>query len=459
MKTSFQSVSSPAGGDSPAVTASAEAEASRDNDQALTFDLGLVMAGAVSAGSYTAGVIDFLLEALDAWEEAKENEKHLPPENRTVPYHQVRIKVIAGASAGGMTAAMMAASFRNRCCGIARKSSGSLMKDCWVDKIDIDYLLNSDDMRENKGSIRSLLDSTRVAQIADEAFAFEPAQREWQPLAYVDEKLKLYLTLSNLRGLPYEFNIAGETGFKYGMMKFTDYEEATINRDTTAQEWLRVKDAALATGAFPVGLSARLIHRDPKEYRRRSKEDNLDFISVKFDDQATYSFACVDGGVFNNEPLELARRALYACSAQAQTEAKVRENIIRDCSKPASQPAEDSAGSEHQRYVSTLRQSLILIDPFPNAAAVDNGNDEEDSLKITNVIVRLITALRRQAVFKPEELLVAAHRRIYSSFMIAPVRYTTRGLKADYPIASGFLEGFGGFFLKKFRQHDYELGR
>ena len=35
------------------------------------FEIGLVMAGAISAGTYTAGVIDFLIEALDEWESAK----------------------------------------------------------------------------------------------------------------------------------------------------------------------------------------------------------------------------------------------------------------------------------------------------------------------------------------------------------------------------------------------------
>jgi hypothetical protein len=36
-----------------------------------TFDIGLVLAGAISAGAYSAGVVDFLIEALDAWEDAK----------------------------------------------------------------------------------------------------------------------------------------------------------------------------------------------------------------------------------------------------------------------------------------------------------------------------------------------------------------------------------------------------
>jgi len=32
------------------------------------FQLGLVLAGAISAGAYTAGVLDFLFQALSEWE-------------------------------------------------------------------------------------------------------------------------------------------------------------------------------------------------------------------------------------------------------------------------------------------------------------------------------------------------------------------------------------------------------
>ena len=50
-----------------------------------TFELGLVMAGAISAGAYSAGVADFLFEALDAYEE----EKRKPGWDG--PIHDVRI--------------------------------------------------------------------------------------------------------------------------------------------------------------------------------------------------------------------------------------------------------------------------------------------------------------------------------------------------------------------------------
>ena len=35
------------------------------------FNIGLAMAGAASAGAYTAGVFDFLVEALNEWQKAK----------------------------------------------------------------------------------------------------------------------------------------------------------------------------------------------------------------------------------------------------------------------------------------------------------------------------------------------------------------------------------------------------
>lgn len=55
------------------------------------FELGICMAGAVSAGAYTAGVMDYLIEALETWEQ-KRNESD-------VPTHKVIIKAIGGASA------------------------------------------------------------------------------------------------------------------------------------------------------------------------------------------------------------------------------------------------------------------------------------------------------------------------------------------------------------------------
>jgi hypothetical protein len=67
------------------------------------FQIGLTMSGAISAGAYAAGVLDFLVEALDAWEDARNG-----PDGDAVPNHRVGIKVMSGASAGAITAAIAA---------------------------------------------------------------------------------------------------------------------------------------------------------------------------------------------------------------------------------------------------------------------------------------------------------------------------------------------------------------
>lgn len=65
------------------------------------------MAGAVSAGAYTGGVIDYLIETLTAWEDAKSKNNALGENDseydHTIPMHDVEIDVISGASAGGIT--------------------------------------------------------------------------------------------------------------------------------------------------------------------------------------------------------------------------------------------------------------------------------------------------------------------------------------------------------------------
>ncbi|MEJ2501576.1 MAG: patatin-like phospholipase family protein, partial [Campylobacterales bacterium] len=69
-----------------------------------TFEIGLVMAGAVSAGAYTAGVVDYLLEALQHYGRLR---KKFADEHPGQSLHNVQIRVISGASAGGMTGTML----------------------------------------------------------------------------------------------------------------------------------------------------------------------------------------------------------------------------------------------------------------------------------------------------------------------------------------------------------------
>lgn len=63
------------------------------------FQLGVTMAGAISAGAYSGGVFDMLFEVLEAWQQAKDT-------GEDVPRHDVVVPVISGASAGSITGAI-----------------------------------------------------------------------------------------------------------------------------------------------------------------------------------------------------------------------------------------------------------------------------------------------------------------------------------------------------------------
>src|SRR5580704_9999888 len=65
---------------------------------APVFQLGMVLAGAISAGAYTAGAMDFLFQALSEWEVRRGQPG--------TPTHRAVLKVIAGASAGAITGAL-----------------------------------------------------------------------------------------------------------------------------------------------------------------------------------------------------------------------------------------------------------------------------------------------------------------------------------------------------------------
>jgi hypothetical protein len=119
---------------------------------AKPFAIGLTMTGAISAGTYTAGVLDFLLEALDQWEAAKAGE--LPPDERgRVPWHDVVISVLSGASAGSICAALLAASLGRAFSPADGRASPpadqNTFYDVWVRNARIEGLPSA--MRESSG--------------------------------------------------------------------------------------------------------------------------------------------------------------------------------------------------------------------------------------------------------------------------------------------------------------------
>lgn len=407
-----------------------------------SFEIGLVLAGAVSAGAYTAGVMDYLIETLEAWQQAKEN-------GMEVPHHSIKIRVITGASAGGMTAAISVVELLRRA-ALKEKPQGykSLMYQAWVEEIDIKELLKTEDLKRDP-QLKSLLDSTIIDKIAD-AIIRPDEPPVWRPVPFLSERLKLYLTLSNLRGLPYTIKLQGETNLPYGMMDHADYQYVQIGKDTPKEAWRRLRNAAVATGAFPVGLASRLIKRDTTEYAERVLCDgrlvtsNLQLDTAKGE---AYHFVAVDGGVLNNEPIELAR--------------SVWSNVDKETKEANKDAIAFATLDESEKDIIMKEQgcrALIIIDPFPDQPEIGANSREEDT-GLFKIMGKLIGAMRAQSLFKIEELIAVANKDVFSRFLVAPLRKTDTGHNAERAIACGFFHGFGGFLSRDFREHDYHLGR
>ncbi|MGF1594849.1 MAG: patatin-like phospholipase family protein [Kiloniellaceae bacterium] len=400
------------------------------------FELGLVMAGAISAGAYTAGVMDFLIEALDGYYAARDR----PDWNG--PRHDVRVPVLAGASAGGMTSAISAVQFMHdtahlrpgQSLGPERARSNQLYHS-WVQQIDIAKLLGTEDVEQRKALV-SALDSTALWDIASGALEVAGPRRR-RP--WVADPLAVFLTVANLRGMPYGFKLYGtKASDAYGMTNHMDDMRFAVTwegeapagfvalrpDDCPGGNWQLLARAALATGAFPMGLSPQVLKRKIRDYFGRP---DLRDPAVGDDAPEDYEFVCVDGGLMNNEPLEQARRYL-------------------------------AGGDRHNpREGEAARRAVIMIDPFPNHIRFDPEADNDD--RLFSVAPRMFNALVNQARFKPEELALAEDDDVYSRFIISPSRREADGRQAEYAIASATLGGFGGFFEESFRRHDYLLGR
>ncbi len=448
------------------------------NDSVSEYHLGFAMSGAISAGAYTAGVLDFFIQALEEWERRRGM--------GGVAAHRTGIKVIAGASAGAMTGALGALSLAHKQEPVPFENTQEGMQpykcflpslyETWAVRPDMlprdgwPGFLSTDDLDKRtpegeRSTVVSALNSGLLDCIRDSVLAQkgEPATRP-----YIAKTLHIYMTITNTRGVPYRIEFQGG---QYSMMMHGDrahYQvtglgtwdsvsefgsrDAARTIDVSAlfdpagpgEGWKQYANHALASGAFPVGLSARAIESTLGDYacRQWPFQEAIEYgQNIKpawpsewqagdgpaQDVRQAYNFVAVDGGVFNNDPMEFARFAL-------------RDNLY--------------ARNERDEQAD---RSVVMITPFPEPPDFSSSN--ETDLNLTNVMFALFPALKNQARFKLPELILAQEESVHSRYMIVPKRRQKDETVEFYSLASGLLEGFGGFFSQKFRDHDFQLGR
>jgi len=427
---------------------------------AHTFEIALVLGGTVSAGAYTAGALDFLIEALDSWTRLRD------AGDAAAPRHNVVLRVVTGTSGGGVCAAIAARALNFAFDPISRGTpvgdgpTGNPLYDIWVKTLTLDRFLDTGDIR---GSVASLLNGAPIDAGAQGIVDF--GGNGVQRRSWVGAPLRVILTLTNLRGIPFRLDFGGGRSESYvdhaDFIRFAvQYpgqqidafrpDELTLafagERLPQATNWDEFSRFARATAAFPFGFPPRALVRPTSDYRYRvvlsapltaaaamaaigTQSYAIlvpDWTALIPDGESDvpddYHFLAVDGGVTDNEPIELARTAL--------------------CGIASSNP----------RDARQANRAVFLIDPFAGRAAL--GPPGTTSFIAT--VGAVAGAVMQQTRYDSRDLALAADPSVFSRFMLTPQLGTSLGEKA---IASAGLGAFIGFACADFMRYDYLLGR
>lgn len=455
-----------------------------------TFHAGICMAGAVSAGAYTAGVMDYLLEALEHWEKAKKLQEQ--GKLSGVPKHNFLIEVLGGASAGGMTAAITAAGLQDDFKPVTAKnytdesiSATNPLYNAWVNLKEgqdakgnyrdmMDLLLDTSDIESNKlnpsKEVRAGFNSDFIKNIADSMLDKRVTSTYQRP--YIAPGLEVFTTLTNLRGFAYKVEFKTATGLREHRMRMhRDYAFFKLN-ETADSNYLSpdgripihfnapnglnteiLKQAAMSTGAFPVGLESRELTR-ARHYIEKSKYINLleaEKVQYHFLPEGDFLSLNVDGGVINNEPYEITEELLED-RREARLITDYNRKINTDGVAPPPFKIPDIA-----RDATNFESLVLMIDPFPSDDINEDAFRAQKAWR--NVLPTILSAMRSQLMMKDEQIKRAYLDEDYTRFLIMPQRTDANHQDQKYTIACGSLGGFGGFFSKEFRKHDYFLGR
>ncbi len=267
--------------------------------------LAITIAGAVSLGSYEAGALYELLEAIRQHNLKVEQEQDGQP---------IYLDVLTGASAGGMTATILAQkllfdgpSFVDALGDPAPWNNP--LYETWVQRITLAGLLDTTDAPIAEGgdpALLSLLSSQLIETIAREKLLTDVTAGEITDhgphLAVHPQsgEIRLGMALTNLTGVNYGLPMISGGEFLY--TRFEDSIRRLLSRsDRSLDTWQDVASAAVASGAFPVAFRTKNLTRSVADYAA-----NKPLGWTEGSRQFNYS----DGGILQNQPLGMAKQLM-----------------------------------------------------------------------------------------------------------------------------------------------------
>jgi predicted acylesterase/phospholipase RssA len=236
--------------------------------------IALVLGGGASLGSYIGGALSELLTALES--------------NRA--RSRVTVDVITGSSAGALNTALAARSL-----AVSRKLVPWIEK-AWVEAADAEVLLAPE-----RPDRFGWLDASAFDELTRALVAGEPASDD-EPSPALGKPLRLGFTLAGLDGVRYDFpySFLNAPDRRFGTRLYADSITFEVSDRSGAGDpiWERIRLAATASASFPFAFP-------PVRLRRRREE----YPGARFTDSAgdELDMWYVDGGLFDNAPLGLAR--------------------------------------------------------------------------------------------------------------------------------------------------------
>lgn len=235
--------------------------------------IALVLSGGVSLGSYTGGAVTELLRAL----------------TRNEATGSARIHVITGTSAGALNAALAARALA------VNPGVVPWIERSWVDGADAEHLLNPG-RRDRTGALDpTVLEDLSRALVTAEAAADDAVSPA------LGAPLRVGITLSSLHGIRYDlrYGFLNVPDRKFGTRTYSDQVDFEIPAGRPGDPvWERLREAALASAAFPFAFPPRRLARKRGDYPGALLPDSAD------DDLGMWY---VDGGLFDAAPLGLAK--------------------------------------------------------------------------------------------------------------------------------------------------------
>lgn len=473
--------------------------------EANLFEIGLVLGGTGATGPYTAGVLDFLIQALDEWEKHRVSEKDKPKTDWKVPHHKVRIRIITGTSGGGICSLLTARALHYAFPPAVDRTPATTLAanpfyDIWVNDIKIDKFLDCSDLVGNPvPQVRSALNGQLLETIAANGLSY-PSPTQYAAIqnmpkperTYVNNPLPVIVTHSNLTGIPYRQPFGGNavsaeyfTNHADFVRIYFDYSPLStppgqgklvpggmfvaspIAKTPTrtppglhSLQWDLLSPFALGTAAIPAGLPARQISRSVLDYAYRFSWDT---VSQKYSwlvpdwkkfvpsgGWASYGFVSLDGGCTDNEPVALARQTLEGLTpplAQAPV-------------APAAQPQDTAKPWD----MDNANRAIVLVDPL---CEIPHDSTDAMSVALVSTLPRAVDMFKQTNRFATADICDFLHPAVHNRFLVAPRRSNPNPtptqpsacVEGATALCGEGLGAFLGFLSPTFRHHDFMLGR